>query len=280
MWLDRRMRAIPPGLVALVLGLGLAASARADATDERGRFHFQAGASYYEAGDYEDALREFERAHDVSQRPELFYNISLCHQQLGHLAEAADYLQKYLEQVENIPNRVNLERRLQNLQARLEAREAGEAEPEPESEPDAQVAPAAAPPPGPGTFEGDTRTVGVDRDDGRKGVPLAAILGWSIGGSLLLGGAITGIMALGERSNLQDDPCSVTRTCDVSRLDRLSLMTDILIPVGLTAAVVGTVLFFVLRNRGGGESPSSPAVQVSPWVDPMGGGGATLGGRF
>ena len=96
----------------LVFFAALAASpsstVRVQAQDDRARLHFQAGASYYEAGDYEDALREFQRSHALSQRSELFYNFSLCYQQIGDLDNAALYLRRYLDEVESIENRAQM----------------------------------------------------------------------------------------------------------------------------------------------------------------------------
>jgi Tfp pilus assembly protein PilF len=265
--------------VAALLQTGTAV-AQQKADDERGRFHFQAGASYYEAGDYEDALREFQRAYEVSKRPELFYNLSLCHQQLGHLSEAAKYLERYLQEVENVPNRVNLERRLDNLKARLAAGE-GEAPPAPGHDGQTEQ-PANAGQPGVGTFEGDTRAAGVDRTDAKRGVPLPAIIAWAAGGTLILGSVITGSMALSEKSRVDDLPCAPSATCtsdDVAKLNRLARTTDVLLFTGLAGAVAGTVLFFVLRG-GKEKQGGSAALQISPWVDPRGGGGAVVGGTF
>lgn len=92
--------------------------------DQRARLHFESGASYYEAGEYEDALREFQHAYELSQRPQLFYNISLCYQNLGDLENAAGFLERYLREVAEIENRANLEIRLRNLRERLEAQRA------------------------------------------------------------------------------------------------------------------------------------------------------------
>ena len=101
---------------ALVVSVtvSLAAALPAQAQDDRARLHFLAGASYYEAGDYQDALREFERSHALSQRSELFYNFSLCYQQLGDLESASTYLRRYLDEVETMDNRDQLEHRHAN----------------------------------------------------------------------------------------------------------------------------------------------------------------------
>ena len=107
-------------LALLPLAFPMSAFAQTDA----GRIHFQAGASDYESGDYQHALEEFQRAYELSQRPQLFYNIALAYQQLGDLEHAVEYLGRFLNEVEDIANRENLERRLTNFQERLAAEQA------------------------------------------------------------------------------------------------------------------------------------------------------------
>src|SRR5690606_35784292 len=107
---------LPAGIVFVVLMascLSLVTTARAD--DETARLHFQAGAKEFEAGRYEAALASFSAAYELSGRPELLYNIALCHEELGRYGEAAVHLRRYLDEVENVPQRTALERRIEIL---------------------------------------------------------------------------------------------------------------------------------------------------------------------
>ncbi|MFW6067570.1 MAG: tetratricopeptide repeat protein [Myxococcota bacterium] len=293
-------------ILLLVAALGPAAPAAAqDGDDERGRFHFQAGASYYEAGEYEQALREFERSYEISKRPQLFYNISLAHQQLGDLESAILYLDRYLREVEEIPNRVNLERRLENLRKRLEEHEEAERQAAEETETDTGTDAGTGTDVGTGTqteteaeigaeggdeagaggesgFVGDTRTRGVDMDEG-PGVPAGAWIGWGVGAGSLVVGAVLGGLALKEKNDVADSPCGQAGTCtsdEVQKMDRMALASDVMMAVGIAGAVTGTVLFFVMRDGASGEREAAAGVDVAPWVDPSGGGGAVVEGRF
>lgn len=291
MQLGHQMAAATLG-VAMALGSGVARADEAD--DQRGRFHFQAGASYYEAGDYEHALREFQRAYEISKRPELNYNLSLAHQQLGNLDEAMEYLARYLEEVEEIPNRVNLERRLVNLRERADEQRAAQTETETAPEPDPDTAPVEPPterpePDGNATqdgFQDDVRTRPVDMapSDEGGGVPAAAWVGWGIGAGSLVTATALGIMALNEKNDVADSPCGMAGTCSpdaIDKMDRLALLSDVFLGVGIAGAAVGTILFFTLRNRGSAEESASYAsLELAPWVDPRGGAGATVGGEF
>lgn len=232
------------------LSLAASAAAQTEGDDERARNHFRAGASYYEAGDYEDALREFERSQVLSGKAELFYNISLCHQQLHHYDEAAQHLRRYLEQVEQIENRANLERRLENLRER------------------------AAQQPDPPDGEGDGTSEQEPREEGTN---VGAIAGFAIGGAGLLTAVVAGSMALGERSSLEDRGCGETVTCDAGKLRTRALVADI----GVGLAVAGAALGVVMLLVGGGSDDEDD--QARARVVPMlarDGGGAMIAGSF
>ncbi|MEM9067869.1 MAG: tetratricopeptide repeat protein [Myxococcota bacterium] len=241
--------------LGLVLALTCAMSSFAHAQEEpdRGRLHFQAGASYYEAGDYEDALREFQRAYELSQRDELFYNLSLCHQQLGNLEQASSFLRQYLESVSDIPNRANLERRLENFQERMQA-------------PDDDPGPIVAPPE---EEEEDDPEVG--------GANVPAIVGFSIAGAGALMLGVSGGLALAKRGELDDEECRPNcPSSDVDSLRRRAIFADIGLGLAAAGAVVGVIFLIV----GGGDDDSDEArVRVEPYADRHS-AGASIGGRF
>lgn len=256
------------------LAAALSSSVGAHAQDDRARLHFQAGASYYEAGDYEDALREFQRSHALSQRSELFYNFSLCYQQIGDLDNAALYLRRFLDEVESIENRDQLERRHENLLERIAARDAaappeGTAEqPEPDDEPET-ADPADAPP---AADRGDT-------SDGR-GVPAGAVAAYAVAGAGAVLALTFGPLALRERASVEDG-CGADRSCmpsQVQRMDGYALAADIGLAVAVAGAAVGTIL--LLTGRGGDEEPADHArTRISPYATRTG-AGAVVGGSF
>lgn len=213
------------GLVVAALcvaALGSPASAEAQ---DRARLHFEAGASYYEAGDYEDALREFNRSFELSQEPKLYYNFSLCHAQLGRYEQAAEELERYLEQVTNIENRGNLERRLVNLRER--------------------AANGDGPPPDGGGEEDENETGGEVEPGGGGGISPVAIAGFAVAGAGAVMLGVFGGLALGEQSDLDADPCSATRTCDASGLRTKAVLADVGLGLLVVGAVLGTVFLFI-----------------------------------
>jgi tetratricopeptide (TPR) repeat protein len=259
----------------------LSSSVRVQAQDDRARLHFQAGASYYEAGDYEDALREFQRSHALSQRSELFYNFSLCYQQIGDLDNAALYLRRYLDEVEAIDNRDQLERRHENLLERIAARGAtptppnvGDPRPDPEAEPTPDQEPDTEP----------AADAEASPDEPRRGggVPVGAVIGYAVAGVGVVLAATFGPLALRERGRIEDG-CGADRSCtsgQVQRMDGFALGADIGLGVAVVGATVGTIL--LLTGRGSDdeeESTDQARLRFTPYASPVG-AGASLRGSF
>lgn len=107
--------------------------------DEQARLHFQVGAEYFESGEYRDAIREFQRAYELSGRERMHYNLSGCYERLGEFEQAAEHLAAYLDRVDDVANRDALTRRLENLRERVEEHAQREAPAEPEPEPELEV---------------------------------------------------------------------------------------------------------------------------------------------
>jgi tetratricopeptide (TPR) repeat protein len=121
--------------LALCVGL-LAATATVAAQetpDEQARAHFKRGRAAYDEGRYDTALRDFEEALRLSQRPALLYNIGRCHEQLGHAAAAIDAYERYLVAAPDATDRLEAKERIDRLRARA-------------AEPTRPPAPVLAPP--------------------------------------------------------------------------------------------------------------------------------------
>ena len=239
--------ALTLSLLVSTLARGQDANARAD----RARLHFESGASYYEAGDYEDALREFERSFELSENATLFYNFSLCHQQLGEYTQAADYLERYLSEVAAIPNRGNLERRLDNLRER-----ADHAMDEHARRPTEEPAPA-------------------DKDPGLWGLSPLVLAGYGTGavGAVVLG--VFAALALDAKAGLDSDPCSLTRTCDAGPLRTRAILADVGLGLLLVGVIFGTTFFFL----GDDDDDETARLELLPSVGTAG-ASASLRGSF
>lgn len=108
-------------------------------------------------------------------------------------------------------------------------------------------------------------------------------LGWvtvGLGGALLIGGAVTGGMALNLNSELGDEctggNCLPDRHDDLDKRDILAMTTNILLGVGAAAAVAGVLMLTVFA---GGETDEGSNVALVPAAG-RSAVGATLDWRF
>jgi tetratricopeptide (TPR) repeat protein len=97
------------------------ALAQGDASDEEARARFQSGRFAYNSGRFEEALRDFQRAYELSNRPLILYNVGLAYERLDMLPEAIESFRGFLVQMPDAPNRGEVESRIEVLQRRLEA---------------------------------------------------------------------------------------------------------------------------------------------------------------
>jgi len=108
-------------LSALVLGLASTAVAQeSTALDEEARALYQAGRVAFDDGRFDDALEYFERAHELSGRPQLLFNIGSAADRLRRNAMALENFEAYLEALPDAENRRSVEARIQLLQEALD----------------------------------------------------------------------------------------------------------------------------------------------------------------
>jgi tetratricopeptide (TPR) repeat protein len=138
----RRRRPAVGAAVALACSVWLCSvTSHAQSTsDDLARRHFDSGVAYLEESDYDNALKAFQKAYELSKRPEILLNIATVHERQGALPSAVAALKGYLEASPQGEHVETVKLRIQNLEKRLQEQDKAKAA---ESGP----APAAAPPP-------------------------------------------------------------------------------------------------------------------------------------
>ncbi len=277
------MRRLAWTLAAIIAAFGALGPAPAAAQDAEGapegqeddaRMHFRLGRAYYDSGRFVEAAQEFEKAAEMSNRPQLYYNIFLAYRDAGDLGNAIRALEIYLERVPDAAERAQLEARLESMRRLYErtggtgdpAAGDGQTDPEPEADPDSDADTGTD-----GDADADTHadpdSIGAPSgDEGGTWMP-----GWIIagaGGALALGGVITGVMALGRQSDLEDRCvmdgdrflCDDAALADADGGKTLALTTDILLIAGGVTLATGVVLALIL---GGDADEDDPSVAVA-----------------
>ncbi len=226
--------------------------------DTRARLHFEAASSHFNDGDYERALEEFRRSYELSGRPGLLFNIGVSLERLGQYAEAADHMERYLASGAEVPNREQLEARVQNLRRRAAERASEQAEP------------------------------GEEADDGARPptdliyVGMAALIAAAAGG---IAAGVLGGLALSEEDGAREG-CFATLSCtpgDVQGIDDLALGADV---AGTAAAVLAAagVTFVALAHalRPSADSTEDGAADEAAFAPMVGPGlaGVSLRGSL
>ncbi|MCA9577527.1 MAG: tetratricopeptide repeat protein [Myxococcales bacterium] len=218
------------------------------------RSHFRVGQLMYGEGRFDEAAAEFDRAYELSGRPQLLYNAYLAHRDAGHVAEAVDRLRQYLAQSPDAGDRAVLEQRLAAMEETLaEQRRIANMSAEERAALEAENARAAQ--------EAEAQRRAADRlrnqreRDAQRSNPTPLII-LGAGAGVLVGGVIMGVVA--KTTSLADleDNCPgnvcvsgfpLDSTRDQAR--RRTIATDVLLGVGGATAVTGLVLYLVQRRR-------------------------------
>lgn len=115
-------------LVSVVLSTALGSvrasaqnAASTSSAEREARSEFEAGRQAYEHGSFDEALTHFERAHALSPRPELLYNIGRAADSEGKLERAIEAYSGYLEALPEAGNRDFVRGRLNKLRAASDA---------------------------------------------------------------------------------------------------------------------------------------------------------------
>lgn len=227
--------------------------------------HFRLGRAYHDSGRFLEAAREFELAYEQSQRPALLYNIFVAYRDAARMPEATRYLRLYLEREPNAENREQLEARLRSMEQ-------------------AQADEPATPPPTATSDTTSTSTAVATSTTTSSGGGFETWLpGWiiaGVGGAIVIGGVITGVLALDQQAALERDyQCTPDGACALPGFEGardtgtlLAGLTDGFLFGGAAVLATGVVLALVL----GGDSTETSASMACTQE----GCAATVGGHF
>lgn len=257
--LGRRRGVLGAGAAAIALLLAVA-PAQADDVAEARRL-FARGERDYAAGRFETALSSYSRAHELSGLAGFLFNIGVCHHRLEHWAEAADFLERYLEAVPDAPNRGDAEELLREARLHL---------PPPAPPPAPSPAPVAPPPPEEPSPPPPPASSGFSL--GRIRAPA-----WIALGSSFVLGAVAVAFSLdlqAAQSELDDESldCTLeTVRCHAlrDRGERAALLQVVLGGAGIAALVAGGVLATLDLTRA--DDPGAVQLSLGPASLSLGG---------
>jgi len=214
-------------------------------TDEIARSHMENGGRYYQLGRYADAAREFQAAYELSQRPELLFNLGRALENAGRDREAFDAYERFETAGSPGIDPATLRSRIEALRARL-PRAAAPVAPTVTLRPPTPVTPTPTPPPR------------VERPAASRSLALPITL-LSAGGALLLTGLALGLTVSSTYSDLEGR-CS-GRVCDpalqgdADAASTRAVVGDVLGGAGLAAIAAGVVVLLLPRSSSDARAP-------------------------
>ena len=221
------------------------------------------GMQAYRNRRYADAITAFESAFAIRREPELVYNIARAHEKSLNSQKALQTYERFLSlQGTTAELRAKALSAVEAIRAEQSARARAAAR---------QAAPPPASPP-----RGESRAAAGN--DGalelRAGPPSPSrALEWTlIGGGVAIAaaGGVFAVLAAMDNSTFEDSDTDPTRLPELKdSIDRNALIADILVPVGLVTAGIGTILYLTTGNEEG--------VALAPMAAPDGAGLAVSG---
>jgi tetratricopeptide (TPR) repeat protein len=86
-----------------------------DAQKEEAKRHFLDGRAHYASREFAEAAEHFIEAYELTQAPELLYNLARCYERLGEEERAAEQYEMYLRMSPDAEDRVEVEQRIAEL---------------------------------------------------------------------------------------------------------------------------------------------------------------------
>ena len=223
------MRALVVALALLVPSLASPARAFEDTDTELAKRHYATGTRFYDSGEYDKALAEFEAAYRAKPLPGFQFNIAKCNDRLEHISEAVRAYQAYLDASPAAKDRDEVSERIAVLKRRAD--EIARLRPHATERPTDVTGPTPV-------AEGPSL---VSRH--KPGFVLAALtVALAIGGGVALG------VASGRYGDLQS---SCMHNCTDDMIGTVSTPADIgYVMLGLAgASAIASVIAFLVEDR-------------------------------
>jgi tetratricopeptide (TPR) repeat protein len=118
----------------LILLLPQVAAEAKETTRIQATRRYNLGVQHYKAGEYADAVTEFEAAYEQLPKPEWLFNLASACRMANQPQKALDYYKKYLAEMPDAPNKTQVEQRIAEMEKQL-------APPPPPPEPEKKAPP-------------------------------------------------------------------------------------------------------------------------------------------
>jgi len=267
------------------------APARAQNDTGLAQRYYKLGEELYNRSAYEEALAQFKKSYEYSQKPALLYNMARGYESLGRHEKAAEFYSRYLKH--NPPNAKMIKVRITNLQRLAQRKKKPQPvpqpapQPKPASQPVAQpvvaqpatqpTPPQPTPQPSPAEPKPQPVMAQPTPQPGQGPAPKSRtmwIAGWTmvgVGGAGLIAGLVLGGLAADKASWLEDQSASLkVEYADIKDEEALgrSLQTGQIVGLAAGGAIAATgVVLLILDSR---KKPAERRAWLAPAISPEG----------
>jgi len=204
----KRAAAIGAAVLAVLVACGAAQAGTTEAEKEA-RGHFQSGEAHFKAGEFDDALAEYQKGYDAKPLPGFLVNIAQCQRRLGDLKKARATYQKFVLVAPDSPLVPQVRSMIAEIDGLLEKEQEKAA---PESAPDAKPEVAV---PAPSPAPAAAAPVLVAAAPAPEAAPPPVHHRWWLWGAIgavVVGGAVTAIaLSTGGTSTIHDGSLATLR---------------------------------------------------------------------
>lgn len=222
------------------------------------RRHFDSGVAYLEESDYDNALKAFQKAYELSKRPEILLNIATVHERQSDLPAAVASLKGYLEAAPQGEHVETVKLRIQNLEKRLQEQENAK-----------QAAAAPAPAPAPPPPAGTTASAPIKTEPAPPATKpasnrLPAFISLGVGGVMAGGALITGLIANAKYQDAKDTCGHRCSDDQISGSRTLAITSTVLTGAAVLGVGLGVGLLFATDAESDSAARrSAPRVNVA-----------------
>jgi hypothetical protein len=256
----RRLRPAGPLGAAITLACSVwlcSATGHAQSTsDDLARRHFDSGVAYLEESDYDNALKAFQKAYELSKRPEILLNVATVHERRSDLPAAVAALKGYLEAAPQGQHAETVKLRIQNLEKRLQEQAA--------SAPPTPVEPPAAPPPPPAATE---KPAVPPPAPAKPHQPepnrLPAFISLGVGGVLAGASVATGLVASAKYNDAKDSCAHHCTDAQLSGSRTFAITSTVLTAAAVSGVGLGVALLLMTRSDNDELGRGAPRVDLA-----------------
>jgi len=228
-------------------------------SDDLARRHFESGVAYLEESDYDNSLKAFEKAYELSKRPEILLNIATVRERKGDLPGAIAALKSYLEAAPQGEHVDTVKLRIQNLEKRLQT-QAAAAQPPPNAD--------ATPVPPPPSSGAASKPPAAQPAPAPQAEPnrLPAFIALGVGGVLAGGSLVTGLIAKSKFDDAKNSCGSSTTGCSDAQLSSsrtFAITSTVMSGAAVLGVGLGIALLLSTDGDGDGVGSSRPRLDVA-----------------